>query len=369
MSIVRSSSVRLLALGFAVAGALFVGTWALVRPMRLVAPEDSRRLSIPSLVDLGALYNDSVKVVKVEIANQGRSAVTLDDFRASCSCMSVYLRDSSAKVAVGKLVLSPGASSTVLVDIRVAGDPGSAQAVFLWFRDVETRYTYSVPIAYKPVASLYAVPKSVFFGDVPIGERVTQRVELRSSTRSEKVPVKAVVPEARSVTARIGAASVAQTEQFESANPGQHLVGYLDVTLEAGTGAASVRETVLISKAGTARAEIPVSAEIVTGHTLIPSRVILPRRSSAGLLYSARIICLSRFSDDFKVKLGLVTGPLRAVVEQPSEAQPDRAFVRVEYVGDLPGDAARDYELGLKVVQSGREYDLRCPIRVLGAAP
>jgi hypothetical protein len=351
------------------AAALLGAAWVLLSPREASTQAARHRLKVPSLVDVGAVDNGRIKVARVEISNPGGRAVTLTEFKGSCACMSVYQGEPPYKAAIDKLVVGPRAASAVLIDILVGGDPGVRQGTSLSFRDAEKEDIYSVPIVYTPIASIYTLPRSVSFGNVLTTERVTQRVELRSRTRLGSGPPRVVTPGATPVSARLVPASGAQTEMFEIANPGQHLVGYVDLTLDPAAVTGNVREVVTISKEGMTTAEITVSAEIVPQHSLTPARLILPRRSSAGALSSAKIICRSRSGQRFTVELGLVPAPFRAEVEQPSEPNANLAFIKLEYVGSLPQDAAKDYVLPLKVVESARVYSLACPIRVLPAAP
>jgi hypothetical protein len=349
---------------------VLLATWVVARTRANPTSSANHRLGIPSLIDLGSIDDGTLIPVRIDVTNPGQSTVTLTDFKASCSCMSVYQESSSSpKVAIEKLTVSPLAHTTILIDVRVGGDAGSRQASTVSFRDAAANDVYSVAITYTPVASLYSIPKSVSFGGVAVGERATQRVEIRSRSRVENGAVRVDGPGLKSVATTLVGATSRQTEEFDADNPGQHLVGYLDVTLNPAMRASNVRETVSIVTDGLTTLEIPVAAEIVGEYTLLPNHIVLPRQSSAGTLYSARLACRSQSASGFTVELAPTKAPFRVATEQPSESHPNRAVVNLEYVGALPQADSEDYELTFNVTESARQYTLSCSIRVLKAPP
>jgi hypothetical protein len=360
---------KYLVIGITLMASLSATAWALMRESTLRRSMQRYRLTVPTLVDLGTVSSGTMNTASIDIVNSGKSMFTLTDFKASCSCQTVYQKASSSKAGVGTLMVGPHSSNTILVDILVGGDSGSRQGSVVHFQDRQRGEVYSVPVVYTPVASMFAVPKAVPFGELVAGTRTTRTVEIRRSARIDGLAVTVVGATLKSLGARFVAASASQADDFNAANPGQYLVGHLDLTLDATSSNARVRERVVVAKDALTRVEIPISAEILLEHALIPPRVLLPRRTSGGLLSSSRIICQSRSGRAFSVAFDSATAPFHATVEQPRESHPDRAFIDLEYVGAIPKGAPQDYDLTFKIRDSGHEYALACPVRVLAGAP
>ncbi len=353
-----------LVLGAAVVVALVAWGGRVTFPGRHTESENeipgSAGVTIEDLIDLGSVKNGEIVQVPIRITNESASSSVLDEFRSDCSCVTIYEMQDGVKKKVGKMALGPREEVKVYADIRISGDPGVKRSSSVQFRESGERHR-QVGIFFTPVARLYSIPQVAVFGDVPVNTALTRRIELRSDgSFPDRVGVISCSrPELFSVEFMAPGAS--EKEMFEKSNPGQHLLGNLDLVLRADKTCICEDELIVLND-GKEFLRLLTSARVVEEYQLSPGALVLPRAQSNGEpLYSANVVCRAR--GGFPVKVQRVEDDLPFDVRVANSGESTSPIITIRYSGPTPVSEPRvTYELRFKVIGGEKEAVLKLPV-------
>jgi hypothetical protein len=324
------------------------------------APASANAVETNGQIDLGVVENGTFVKVPIEFTNRTGRSAALSEFKSDCSCLQIYQEVDGRRERFVSIPVPPGDSKTVFVDLRVGSDLGARRAVRVSFRDDTCSPPYRVVnIGYVPAAHLYAVPQSVTFGEIPVGESAVRTVELRSDG-SYTNPIKTVTctPSDR-LSAAFNPATDAEKTRFEKEHPGQFLLGRLDLTATASAvGVFDIQA--VVSHDGKELIRVPASGTGIADYRIVPGAVVLPRLGSGGPEYVMAVACRSRSGAATLRWLPDEGSPFQ--VAAADAASP--AGVTVRYTGPAP-TTTREYALRFKATGGASESVLTLPVTVL----
>jgi hypothetical protein len=342
------------------------GTWKTLSQRSSSA--QAGNLEMPTVVDIGSVANGSIVPVAIRISNRGLTRASMSGFHASCACMRLYTLRDTAKLALSSLVIEPSSSDTIYADLMVAGDPGMTQATVVAFResgaDEDTGLEYRVGIKFTPLARIYAVPKMIAFGDVAEGAHSSQRVELRSDGTFDGDLGELSCSSPALFSVEYQKASVTERREFGASLPGQHLLGFLNVSIKPTAHATKIHEQLSIMSNGRELCTLPVSARPISEFVLAPSTVVLPRIASQEVAYASSVRCIGRSADRFEIVLISKSEPFSIDVRHASDSA-GLAVIGIRYDGGQVVSDRREYVLDFMVTARGVQRRVSLPVIVL----
>lgn len=324
-------------------------------------------LEVSGVIDLGTVVVGKLHEVPMTIRNPRSEPVTITDLHADCSCTEIYRILEGVKVRVKDLRLENHSSVTVFASLRTSGTSGIPAVSAVQFRDkMDPNGYYKMNIIYVPSEDLYTIPKVVSFGQVDAGGSSTQRVELRSNGKI-RGGVELLSSNPSLITLQFTEATDQERSEFVLSQPGQTLVGSIDVALKAPADAANRNEGFLVQKDGLRRCEVPVTATAVSEYTLVPNRLVLPRFGSGRPVYEAKVICRSRQAKPVNIEPLAGDGTFQVVKEVSTDSPRGVSVYNIRYDGPAPDRQSKNFQLEFKVTDPRGERRITLPVKILRA--
>jgi hypothetical protein len=246
----------------------------------------------PRAVDLGEQEAGRVAAAPVTIANRGRSELLVDGMASSCSCSGLERDEGGSFVPTCELRLAPGEEMRLRVRVSVNGAPGDSFRSSLSFHTNDPDNPEGrIEVAVRRVTGgLLTTPRTAVFGTVLVGQEARQLVEVRdrNPTRRRVESVSSSDPERFSVQwSPVGEGDA------EGTSPGDgRLLGRLEVSLLT-RSPGPVDGTVNLDLPGRQTTTVSVVGRVAPLVELSPARLVLPRASDAGEVWSGTCLCRS----------------------------------------------------------------------------
>ena len=137
-------------------------------------------LECPAIVNVGPVEYGTVIEANFSVANRGGSELVLNEFRSGCTCESIEVKRGDSFVRVGEVRLKPNESALMRLVMSVSERARESMSSPIYFHTnvpdrPEARLVVDVPVI---LAGLSAVPRSVTFGEVPVGSDSRHLVQL-----------------------------------------------------------------------------------------------------------------------------------------------------------------------------------------------
>jgi len=334
------------------------------------SPAAEDLLEVQGVIDLGPVQNGDVVGVPIRILNRGTNDVVLDEFNANCACISLYTQHDGTKSKLKELRIESLSERTFFADIRVSGEPGLVGASVVEFRDSRPgQASYRmVRITFVPVASLYTFPRVLSFGSMAVGSTATQRFEVRSDGSFTGNLKTISMSDTDTFSMRYSDPDPRDRDRFDRSQPGQHLIGYIDVTLNPQAESRDISTDLVFRDGKVELFHMPASASIESDYALSPSTLILPRYVSGLAKYEAELLLTTRTPGDFKLEIGPSVGPMKSEIVGEIDRGRSLAKIRVSVEGDVPRDLARKFTLTYTVAGPNGVRKVILPVMVLPRA-
>ena len=322
-----------------------------------------QRIETASTVDLGIKQNGELVQAAIELRNSSSTAVSVGKFRTGCSCMTVYRLDGNVRRSVQELVIPGGEHRTVYLDVRITGEPGRRYTTAVYFQDLQAEIgEFQVSIVYTPITRIYTIPQNIVFDSIQVGSVATRRVEVRSdgSYQEDLRGLSISKPEIYSMTTVYP--TVEEQARFADTFKGQHLVGFLDISIRPQSG-ENRSDELFITNHGTEFVRLNSSVQAVTPFSAAPSRLTLPRTENGKNSYSARLMIRSRTDTAFSVKPMIEELPFVTTVTPSDDRK--TASVAVSYSGSIPVKEIKDFMLRFQITpEGGSTYEILVPVKM-----
>ncbi|MDX2037606.1 MAG: hypothetical protein SFX72_13215 [Isosphaeraceae bacterium] len=342
-----------------------------LRFIRLIDPHegpDPVRVVCPMRVDIGVVLNGDTATAQVMIENVSDSPVAIGRFKPGCSCMAVYQNDRGVKVAVSDLRLAPGEKAIVLLDVRASGIAGILNSTTLEFQELPSSTMHFVVVTYTPVARLYAIPHDLSFGNLIPGQRIHQRIELRTHGHEPRGAPKFTSTDPVLLKYEWLQASVESRLEFAQKHPNEHLLGHLDLVLEAPSEPRSVSESIRIELSDGPNITLNAVAEILEQVALFPGVVVLPIQTAHGQKMTAQVECRSRDGQPIRVESVVSDfSPISGIILPQSNG--DSGLIELRYQGQTRRSGTERRILKVVVEHVGVRKTLDLPVTILPELP
>lgn len=278
-------------------------------------------------LDLGEHEQGTIATGFFTLTNAGGGDLIVNHFRTSCSCTGVERESAGRFVQVESVHLASHQSVELAVRIAVGVRPGLAQAVRIDFSTNDpAQPTWSLTAAIPHVkGGVYADPPALSFGEVALGARAIQIVDLYDNGKAGRA---------------IASAHCTNTEAFivrllpaESNPPQRPPVGKLIARLQVTARTDKPRRLdsdIEIRLAGEKRQpdRVHAAGAVVGDVQWLPRELALPRKVGGTFVYSARILFWTQSGKPMRIKVSRLPPGLHADV-QPMPGHRDRFLAKI----------------------------------------
>lgn len=249
-------------------------------------------LECPAIVNVGPVEYGTVIEANFSVANRGGSELVLNEFRSGCTCESIEVKRGDSFVRVGEVRLKPNESALMRLVMSVSERARESMSSPIYFHTnvpdrPEARLVVDVPVI---LAGLSAVPRSVTFGEVPVGSDSRHLVQLfdARTVRRRISEVRSSDPErvrAKLLPLKAGVAGL------DEAGRGV-LVGTVEMTIDTKSpGHVSCDVTVYWEEREASPETIHLAGRVVAPVEVYPPILHLPRSTTNGFVYSGSCLC------------------------------------------------------------------------------
>jgi hypothetical protein len=321
-------------------------------------------LEYQNLVELGEREWGELAIARFSLANRGNRELLLDQFRTNCSCSALQTETDGKLQPVKEVRLGPHQRTYLVLRVSVRGQAGEPMLNVVHFRTNDPAQPHGALTAKVArirggVETFQAV---VAFGAVLEGDECRRTVEVRdrSSLARRVVAVQISNPELLEVKL-LPLLTESQTDQQPSEGA---LIGRIEAAVNTAK-ATPIEGTIHITLDDPQKPplKIDVHGRIVPVVELIPSVVVLPRRSAQGWSHSAEVRCRNARGMPLGLHLQEVPAELAAWIEYSND-DPSACTLRIECRPDLIDQlgASRRFMLKLRAWTGDAERELTIPI-------
>jgi len=254
-------------------------------------------------IDLGERERGETIISELEITNRGMGTLVIDDQRSSCSCTVLLVKQGSDYLREESLIVPPMSTRKTYARLTVNAPAGQGMRTIIDVRTNEPGHPRKqIEILVPHIkGGAYTQPESVAFGTVQRGAIVTRHVEVRDSANNTRKVIFVDSSNPRRVTARL-IPSKSSDMLYSEDKRHDKLIGTIEVIIDTST-AWSVDEKLLLQYDSASFNSNTIEIHGVVQENLYsrPSFVILPRSSTAGLLYELSISIVSLNDVPFKI--------------------------------------------------------------------
>jgi hypothetical protein len=247
------------------------------------------------LIDLGERERGEIVLCHFQVGNSGGSPLILDRFQTSCSCAGVERRVDGRYVIPESVTLEPGQQLELSVRVSVGAPQGERQRVGVVFQSNDpVRPTHAIEVLVPRVkGGVYAQPKAVILGSVPLGEPAKRILELYDTGRPGRkiATVRSTYPDRFDVRL-IPLGKDEPPRRHASAG---NLIARLEVTAHTErSGPLDGDVEIVLANEERPPDHIPVVGDVVPSVICRPERLVLHGRRAQGAGYSGEIHVASR---------------------------------------------------------------------------
>jgi hypothetical protein len=320
------------------------------------------RLDMPRLLDLGSQERGTVAQVSFMVANEGTSELLLDGFASSCSCQVIEQQEQDKVLRVERLRIAPRGKAELIVRVGVQGVPGSEFRNTISFQSNDPDWPdVVIPVVVRKVeGGIWATPSIAEFGRVIVGHEASMVVELRDDAPAPRGVRRVTVTGGdKNFQARFFPAAAKNNEPGDRA-----YLGKIEVRLrgrEAGPLSGDLE--IFLSDEQRPPDRVRLVAEVVPLVEAVPPKIILPRTSTKGPLFSAE--CLCQTNDGTPLKLALTKGSADLSVSMSAIAgKPDRKLIHINCKQVASGPTPQVYNLHFQAHAGDAPCLVDIPIQV-----
>lgn len=322
-------------------------------------------LECPAAVKVGPVeYGVSIEA-HFNVANRGGSELVLNGFRSSCTCESIEVRRGGLFVRAGEVRLKPNESAQMRLVMSVTERAHESMSTPIYFRTnvpdrPEARLVVDIPVI---LAGLTAVPRSVTFGEVPVGSDSRHLVQLFDARG-----VRRRIPEVRSADpARVRAKLLPPKDGVTGPDEAGRglLVGTVEVTIDTDSpGPVACNVMAYYPESEASPETIHVVGRVVAPVEVYPPILHLPRSTSDGFVYSGSCLCRNTSASAGMVLK--VTQAPKGVSVKVGESTPGGLWqIRVELSNKYSlSEGQRDITIKLSASVGERQHEVDIIVRV-----
>lgn len=313
----------------------------------------------PQEFDLGEREKGDRVTVQFAMRNDGDEPLIVDQVRSSCACTMLEQHEGKRTERVSELHIGPGEERELQLRVTLNGAAGLPRTMLVLFRTNDPEHPngrLAVRVS-RVRGGLFSTPSTIFVGDMSVGE-------------IKEVPVTVLddgidAREFGSVdSSNQGLASVRIRKDAGPIVPPSptRLFAAFDVTVAA-KELGEINEVVAVRARGQEDAPvmIPVVGQVVGDVVATPQRLVLPRESREGSVFSAN--CLIRSPKG--VPIALIDSLAPPGVELQTEQQEPAKVINAKISLDpVRGAALRGttVEINARISLAGKECNLVIPL-------
>lgn len=261
------------------------------------------RMNAPIEVKLGQAEQGSVVRAEIRLTNEGGMPLEMRNFQTSCGCTTLQLRTNGEVKAVSDMVLTPGETVVLTMDLIVRGSMGLPLTNTIRFETNDlSKKTVGIPVTVDVVGGIRCTPQEVDFGRVLIGRESTKTVELVDTLEPARRVDRVQSSRPDLVTARLITKSLAGIDSTGKLTSERQdievaLIAPNECCVQALVSAFSGSDS-------KALVELPVRANVVPPVSVNPLVIVLPRSSGSGHVYEGTCIVRHYSGENIRVTLG-----------------------------------------------------------------
>ena len=327
-------------------------------------------LSVPERIDLGEQERFRVATGKTTLKNEGNAPLLIHKVVSSCGCVGLEREIDGSYYQLQQTEILPGEQLEVSARLPVRGHVGESEGfVFdLYSNDPIHPIQRIAFVVNRITGGLEIIPSAVHLGDMQLGKTAQHTIELFDSAQQKRTLQKVVCTSPDATTVQWHAAPSQQTHPLTP--QGSRWLGSINLRHLAQKPGPFKHEIIVTYydefKSQTFTESIPVRGAVLPVAEVIPSSLILPRRTGQGWLREVR--CKLRFSLDGPTQLSIVAVPEALAVDYHQPEPNQAAYLNVRLKSDaLKGLSGKDNDLIVKLkAQNGpwsSELDLQVHVQ------
>jgi hypothetical protein len=256
----------------------------------------------PHEVELGEQEIGALAMSRIKIGNCGTNPLIISSISTNCSCTGLEREGAEGFTRMTQIVVPPLSESEFAVRVSVRGVPiNSRSTTRISFETNDPRNPtglISVIVA-RVKGGVHAVPEAISVGRVSLGSSVSRTVEIRD----DAVNPREIDGVASSAPDRFSVRLVPGSRDTSDRTQEGALLGKLEITLDT-SKPVTLNDRVSVRLKGEQRApdDIMVVGVVAAPIEMFPSDLVLPRRSSNGLVHEATVICRSHSDLPFSLR-------------------------------------------------------------------
>jgi hypothetical protein len=261
-------------------------------------------IEYPSMLDLGSGERGKLVIRHFTIKNRGTSELIVNDIRTSCSCSGIERPSDDEYVRVDSIRLTPGESIDLRVRLALTGASiGTAMRSAIEFQTNDPNHpTGHMTLVVSNVSGgVYTTPRSVFFGTLPRGAKCRHVIDVRDHSIHPRTIARVSTTDRRVSAQIIPLPKVAESKRALESDG--KLIGQVEIRVDT-SSAGDIFAKLAIQLENESRPEEPVSitGKVVDSFQISPSVLFLPRLTSKGQVYTAKVVCRSTKGKDLSVR-------------------------------------------------------------------
>jgi len=308
--------------------AYFVATYYL--RLRSVFPLSSDPvIDYPAKLDLGEHELGDQAVGRFTITNRGGNELIVDEIQTNCSCSGMEREHDGQYQRLESVRLKAGESADLAMRVTVRGVPAGAEMLnLIEFQTNDPAHPRGrIEVVVSHVTAGFSIfPPSIFLGIVPIGAQVRHLLEVRDTAAIPRTIERVTSTMPDRLTVRL--LPIEEMPVDNKPNPKGSLVGGIEMLVDTAM-AGEIRGALEVHLAGEQRNPdlVHVVGKVVAPIEIMPALLVLPRKSTAGPVYSANSICRSTRGEP--LTLTVESAPLGLTAEVLGDGEPAVRVVRI----------------------------------------
>jgi hypothetical protein len=292
------------------------GTWlyfGITRPIESARP-GTATLRPLGRVEIKETEAGQVAVGNVTLINDGDADLHIAGVRSSCSCTGLETKNADGTLTrLSSLSIPPGGQVPVVIRLAVNGPIGGPidSVVYFLTNDPE-KPEVTLPIHMSRVLhGAQAVPGVVAFGTVPVGQPVTQIVDIIDRSLDPRSGQILEVHDPNVLSAEL-----IPVPEAEASALGGRVIARVKVVVDTkAAGPVEGRVNLwLVPEKTASPVSVRVTGRVAAPVEMSPSTLTLPLQSDAGPVYRGIVVCRSH---GVAAKLRVVNCPPGFVVRLP----------------------------------------------------
>lgn len=283
------------------------------------------QIKYPEVINFGVREIGDVAIERFFVENKGRENLIVNKIKTNCSCTGFEIKKNGEFVKANEFVIAPGKTEEVAVRLTVQGIPPNSKAtseIFFQTNDPDQKDCKIKLIIDRVKSGLSPIPDVIIVNDFKPRVEKKYLIDLFDDTEGFKQISGLGVSDKNRINVELILDDIkndVKTDEHEKKK-----IGSIEVTIKS-KDQCNFNEVIVIKKNDNTimTNKIRIIGSILPSVDISPGAIVLPRKSSTGLIYKAK--CVFRSTSGQTMKLNIKKLPNGVTVkglEKPGSIVP-----------------------------------------------